>query len=1055
MQFKRTWIVLLCVMLSLLFIVALHAGTTGKIVGRVIDKSSGEPLPGANISIVGSTYGAASDINGDYVILHIPPGLYELKASVIGFATLSYSNVRIQIDKTTNINFELEMETLTGEEVIVVAEKKVIQEDVATSTVALSGDELLTMPFSRVEEMIELQAGVENGLEIRGGSMDQALFQVDGVTMRDPRNNKPITGVPPSAIKEMSLERGGFNAEYGQVRSGIVNIVTKEGGKRYSGTISAKYSPPAAKYFGISPYDPNSMWCRPYLDDEVCWTGTENGAWDYYEQHQYPEFDGWNTISERLLSDEDPSNDLTPQGAQRLWQWEHRRRPQYDQPDYNIDAGFGGPVPLIGDKLGNLRFFTSYLQEREMLLIPLSRDDYVNRTFSFQLISDINSSMKLRLTGMAQQENTVAINATDFQFYNTDFGIYSDEPWAWSPTFFLRTPLEIASVTNEQRSGRIFTDSWYSEALIKSKSFAARLTHTLSAKMYYEVALEILDRTYNTGPIGERDLTADNEILPGYFVDEAPFGFSSAPTTGIDGMFFGGHTSTIRDSSNMKSYKLKADLTRQTHANNEVKTGVEFNYFDLNFDYGLVNNFFGDYNYVREHNFPFQGSLYFQDKFEAKGFILNAGLRFDFSNANTDWVEVDPFDRDFFTSKYNSDNKYNTESSKWDTDLLPRLSIAHPVSEVSKLFFNYGHFKQRPTYEQLMRIGRDLAGGMRNYGNPNLAQEKTVAYELGYEHSLFNNYLVQISGFYKDQTDELGFQQYTSIDGSISYYTLANNEYSDLRGFELLLKKNTGRWVTGMLNYTYQVKLSGHFGRELIYQNPSEQREYDRLTSNFYDERPIPQPFARANVMLHSPADYGMLLGQWSANFVANWREGEWITWDPFARMNIDQNVQVRNHFNAILRLNKTMKFGKFEVSAFMEINNLFNIKQLSGASFYDEQDQIDYMNSLHLPKSDHYDNIVGDDRAGDFRDDDVAFQPIEQIGSFAGLDVSTLSEGVIYYETSTEKYKYSDGSEVEKGKMDKILEDKAYINMPNMSSFNFLNPRQIFFGIRTSFDLN
>ena len=105
-----------------------------------------------------------------------------------------------------------------------------------------------------------------------------------------------------NAIQEISVERGGFNAEYGQVRSGLINVITKEGGKAgYSGAASMKVSPASAKHFGVSPYDASSMWNRPYLDDEVCWTGTQSGAWDEYTARQYPEFRGWNKISEELF----------------------------------------------------------------------------------------------------------------------------------------------------------------------------------------------------------------------------------------------------------------------------------------------------------------------------------------------------------------------------------------------------------------------------------------------------------------------------------------------------------------------------------------------------------------------------------------------------------------------------------------------------------------------------------------------------------------------------------------------------------------------------------
>src|SRR3989304_859590 len=130
---------------------------------------------------------------------------------------------------------------------------------------------------------------------------------------------------------EISVERGGFNAEYGQVRSGIVNVVTREGGKQsYSGSFQLRINPPAPKYWRgpgiLDIQDPNSYALRPFFDPAVCWTGTGSGAGDEYTRRQYPEFQGWNAISRQLLTDNDPTNDLTPEGAQRVFMYETRKR---------------------------------------------------------------------------------------------------------------------------------------------------------------------------------------------------------------------------------------------------------------------------------------------------------------------------------------------------------------------------------------------------------------------------------------------------------------------------------------------------------------------------------------------------------------------------------------------------------------------------------------------------------------------------------------------------------------------------------------------------------
>ena len=1030
------------------------AGTTGKITGKVIDKETGEPLYGVNVIILGTTLGAATDFEGDFLILNVPPGVHTLKVSMITYSPQTINNVRVRIDQTTPLNIQLSSNVIETDEVIVVAQRNVVKKDVSTSVISIEPEEMEFLPVSSVGEVIGLQAGVEEGLVVRGGGADELLFQIDGITLRDPRNNQPISSVALTSIQEVSIEKGGFNAEYGQVRSGIVNIVSKEGSRsQYNGAIQVKYGPAQSKHLGISVFDPNSMWNRSYLDPDVAWTGTQNGAWDEYDQRQYPQFEGWNEISNSLLSDDDPSNDLSPAGAKALWEWQHRRRPKIEA-DYIIDASFGGLVPIVGKELGDLRFFSSFRFEKEMLLIPLSRDDYQEYFGSLKLTSNLAKGMTLMLSGNTGKSFNVAQNTNDAQFNNLSFGI--DGQQFWNSSDFLRSPLQIASITNEQRSGRIFTDSWYSQAEVEHISLAGKLSHFINTNSFYEVSVEYLNRQFETGPIPQRDLSEIYEVVPGYFVDEAPFGFDENPNTGIaePGFFFGGHSSTLRDSSNNASFGLNATITSQVTKEHMIKAGIQFSYYDLNLKYGEVNDFFSTRNYVDEVWNPYRFSAFVQDKMEMLGFVANLGVRLDVSNPNTVWDNVDPFDP-YFSSNPSKSTEVEQVDSKVDLTVSPRLGISHPITDKSKLYFNYGHFKQMPAYEEIYRIGRANSGQIQNYGDPNLIQAKTVSYELGYDHELFEDYLLQLAAFYNDISDQQSYTQYVS--NTVGYFRTNSSSYADNRGLELTLKKTRGDWIRGFVNYTYQVSTSGAFGRRVIYEDRGEQKLYDQTTSNFYQDRPVPQPRANATITVFSPNDYGLILGDWSANLLGVWRSGEYMTYNPKNAFGLENNVQVSDYLNFDLRINKTFDFSSLKVMVFMEIRNLFNNKSLSGASFYDSFDQSYYFESLHLPKNDGYDNIVGSDRVGDYREVGVDFQPIEQIGQIGDLLPQNVNQRVIYFDKSTQKYmNVVDNSwvEVESSRMKKIKEDKAYIDMPNNSSFDFLNPRLFYFGVNFSFNL-
>lgn len=1041
--------------ISLIFVQQAIPGVTGKIAGRVIDKETGAPLPGANVVIVGTTMGAASDLNGNFTILNVHPGVYEVKATVIGYAPMTVRDVRVRIDQTERVNFELQIQVLEGETVTIVAPKQPVKADVSTSVTSFSSDEMETIPINSVTDVVGLQAGVESGLVIRGGGAGEALFQLDGITLRDPRNNMPITNVAVSAVQEVSIERGGFNAEYGQVRSGIVNIVTKEGeSDKYNGNFIIRYNPPARKHFGMSPYDPNATMMRPYLDPDVCWTGTANGAWDEYMRRQYPEFDGWNEISRQFMSDSDPSNDLSPSAVQQLFRWQHRRKEYSDQPDYNVDASFGGPVPFISDKLGNLRFLTSYRTEREMLLVPLSRPDYKDYYWSLKLNSNINPSMKLTISGMLGKNYYVAQNEAGLD----------------NNTNYIRTPEEVAiQVSNmnypRATNSRLFCDSYFSAAEVGFRSFSAKMTHVLGQNTFYDASIEYISRNYQTDPITLRDLTKDVEYVPGKFTNESPFGFSPVHDPGIDGMLTGGHTSTVRDSSQIAAITLKFDLSSQVNYHNLVKTGFEFVYGNLNLDYGEYKQIYIDGNtYVRMHKFPLRGAIYVQDKLELQGLIVNAGLRLDYSNANAEWPAVAKWEKEFYSSNYIEGTPFPEKKAKSQFSISPRLGISHPITENSKLFFNYGHFKQLPTYEQMFRLSRGGSNEVQGIGDPNLELEKTVAYELGFDHSLHDTYLIQLAAFYRDISNQRDYTSFLSADGSINYLKATNNSYEDIRGFELTLRKPSGTWWIGFLNYTYQVSTLGHFEKSEIYQDPKSQREYDRNTRTLYQERPIPTPYARAKLSFFTPNNFGPqilgmhLLSDWNLNFIADWRVGAWVTWNPSRKLNVAQNVKAKDWYNIDLRLMKTFTISKLEFAFFIDMENALNTKRLSLNSFYDAHDYDYYFQSLHLPKSNDYENIVGNDKVGDYRKEGVSFQPIEKVGNVYAMSVEEINSRAIYYESSSSKYmNYINDSwaEVDGKKMKRILDDKAYIDMPNHTYFNFLNPRRIFIGLKVNFQID
>ncbi len=234
-------ILLFFLIFSNCFLTTTFGGTTGKITGMVSDKDSGEPLPFVNIIIVGTNLGAATDIDGNYVILNIPPGNYSVKAQYIGYQPVLIENVSVSIDLTTTVDFTLSESAVELEEIVVQSKQDLLKKDVTSSQSLVSAEQIEVLPVADFDEVLQLQPGVtrdaDGGFHIRGGRTNEVAYWVNGVSITDGYDNSRGIEIDNYSVQELQVISGTFNAEYGNAMSGIVNTVTKEGGINYHGNI--------------------------------------------------------------------------------------------------------------------------------------------------------------------------------------------------------------------------------------------------------------------------------------------------------------------------------------------------------------------------------------------------------------------------------------------------------------------------------------------------------------------------------------------------------------------------------------------------------------------------------------------------------------------------------------------------------------------------------------------------------------------------------------------------------------------------------------------------
>lgn len=218
---------------------------TGSLTGVVTDAASNEPLPGVNVILKGTYHGAATDINGVFKITGINPGKYNIDVSLIGYKTFQYTGVEIEPNKIRQLDVKLEETVLTlDQDVVVIGEKPLLDPEETQSKKTVSREEIDALIVENIKNIVTQQTGVvtaDNEVNIRGGRSYENAFLLDGVSVQDPLSGTGFgLQLSASAIEEVEVITGGFNAEFGQATSGVVNVRTREGSEKYSGAITYK-----------------------------------------------------------------------------------------------------------------------------------------------------------------------------------------------------------------------------------------------------------------------------------------------------------------------------------------------------------------------------------------------------------------------------------------------------------------------------------------------------------------------------------------------------------------------------------------------------------------------------------------------------------------------------------------------------------------------------------------------------------------------------------------------------------------------------------------------
>ena len=287
----------------------LHAQGTGTIKGRIIDKSTKQPLGFANVVIVGTSKGAMSLDNGEFTITGVPVGTHRVKAMMMGYKTVEEPTVVVNANQVTDLRFELtETIVATTQEIVVTGERKMV--DVTSSDVrsSVTDEQVKDMPVDSAVDAIALKTGIVrtgDELHARGGRSGEIQMQIDGVPVDDPLGAASME-VGLLGVSGSEFIAGGMDAEYGNAQSGVINISTKEGGSVFGGEFRFMTDDFGRKDKTYTNYDRVSLgfggptpWrsLRYYVSGEATFADGENASIEGREEHK---LNDWLKAAERM-----------------------------------------------------------------------------------------------------------------------------------------------------------------------------------------------------------------------------------------------------------------------------------------------------------------------------------------------------------------------------------------------------------------------------------------------------------------------------------------------------------------------------------------------------------------------------------------------------------------------------------------------------------------------------------------------------------------------------------------------------------------------------------
>lgn len=926
------------ILLLILFASSFAFSQSGRISGKVTDQQTGEPLIGANILVIGTSLGAASDVNGEYLITNLSAGQYSVKASYIGYGDVTISNVLVTSGITTRLNFELKPAGITTGEVVIVSQRPLIEKTSTNALRRIGPEDMENLGLRTLNAIVQIQPGVvrQNGVTyIRGSRPDETGYTVEGADVKNVlnRNGGSLVTITPAALQEVLVQAGGYTAEYGNANAGIISSEFKTGTNQYKFSFSAVTDNfgnyPGKKFLGTYTY----------------------GYSDYVFTASGPLF------TDKLKLFVSAENQF------------NRDNPKFF---YANPETFSDGAPLATTKVydtganGGSKSDYQYLTWDAANIPGNSNNRY---TFNGTVLFD-NNPLLIRLAGAFTWQTTGGTDGI-FNIFNTDRIPRTDASnlllnlkgtYILGSNSFIEANAGLFDGRNKTYDP-IFKDDYllYSDSLASSKyGWYPQPTYSQSA-----VAYDFYGFPFNR----------PGTVLTGWNKSHNSYITASASYTGQLGkhaLKLGGsfqrytvrrYILTANTDNFLTSLRANPDYARDSLSAlllDPLYTAI------TNYGYDVFGNETNESGvFAPKH--PLLASGYLQDRFEVNDLVINVGLRYDHIDMDS-WKWENP---QFPT--VNQNNHTPTSVIKGDVFdyISPRIGFAFPVTDKTVFHLQFGKFVQAPALDQVyiaptqavrQLLGANLFGNAVPAYNPQPI--RTTQYEIGFSQQISDFASLDITAFYKDIKGQLQYAVVNTEPGALrnKYNVFANQDFATTNGLEFSFKMRRVERISALLNYTFSSANGTNSGSgSAIGSSEVNGEQPTVLLPLDYNQT------HRGSIILDyrfNKDDGGPILEQMGLNAVLTFNSGHPFTYSvwsglaqssawtggltpiasgdtrgrrPYGPINSATTPWV---YNIDLRLDKTFSVYKFDVNVFIQVTNLLNTK--SAINVYDKTGSAD-----------------------------------------------------------------------------------------------------------------